>query len=81
MRIRMHFPNLRSADQDVSSSSQQLCEPCFLVRLAGKQQFIHFAGHFGTDNKTFPMQRGDSLNINHSLPATWQGSDGEPLHS
>lgn len=40
MRIRMHFPNLHSADQDVSASSQQLHEPCFLVRLARKQQFI-----------------------------------------
>lgn len=40
MRIRMHFPNLHSADQDVSASSQQLHEPRFLVRLARKQQFI-----------------------------------------
>lgn len=64
----MHFPNLCSADQDVSSSSQQLCEPCFLLRLARKQQFIHFAGHFGTENKTIPMQRGDSLSINHLGP-------------
>lgn len=40
MRIQMHFPNLHSAAQDVSASSQQLHEPCFLVRLARKQQFI-----------------------------------------
>lgn len=40
MRIRTHFPNLRCADQDVSASSQQLYELCFLVRLARKQQFI-----------------------------------------
>lgn len=40
MRIRTHFPNLCCADQDVSASSQQLYESCFLVRLARKQQFI-----------------------------------------
>lgn len=59
MRIQMHFPNLHSADQDVSASSQQLHEPCFLVRLARRQQFI-LRGTLGLKTRPSECKKGDS---------------------
>lgn len=57
MRIRMHFHNLHSENQDVSASSQQLHESCFLVRLARKQQFISW-GTWGLKTRPSEHKKG-----------------------
>lgn len=57
MRIWMHFPNLHSAERDVSDSSQQLHELCFLVRLARKQQFI-LRGTLGLKTRPSECRKG-----------------------
>lgn len=57
MRIRMHFHNLHSENQDVSASSQQLHESCFLVRLARKQQFIS-RGTWGLKTRPSEHKKG-----------------------
>lgn len=57
MRIRMHFHNLHCENQDVSASSQQLHESCFLVRLARKQQFIS-RGTWGLKTRPSEHKKG-----------------------
>lgn len=53
----MHFHNLHSENQDVSASSQQLHESCFLVRLARKQQFIS-RGTWGLKTRPSEHKKG-----------------------
>lgn len=81
MRIQMYFPNLHSAAQDVSASSQQLHEPRFLVRLARKQQFI-LRGTLGL--KAGPSKRkkrGFFLNLNHVGPLIANHLAGREPHA
>lgn len=86
MRIRMHFHNLHSENQDVSASSQQLHESCFLVRLARKQQFIS-RGTWGlktrpSEHKKGILTKSKPRGTTHRQPPSREmAADAQPLQS